>query len=167
MSELFYELGVRLRAGSTGNGAKPIVLVVLLPGYPGPVELERYYDLAREGMVFFAEVSDKDDRDIIADMVNNRQTGFGRDDIDAHILQLGAVKEGDYALFMQRIQAELHNCPALVDPEVISYLAGYISNFPTGMSDLMKILSGASEFAVQDQAAEITMKHIKMFYSKH
>lgn len=168
ISESFYELGRFLRAGSAGTGGKPIVLVVLLPGYPAPPELDRYYSIGREGMVFLAEIFDQDAIQEIRDRTERRVPGFRRDDIYPHLLELGLLKAGDGGLLINLIHGDPKNYPRLTDPEVLANINELIKG--TGnrrgisTSQLMKLLVGSLRFAMEDRADVVGIRHLNQFH---
>ena len=162
----FKALGTALRTrGAETGDPKPIVLVVLLPGYPSVVELEEYYRLAREGMVLLAEVLDVDATREITDKIDKSHENFRRDSIDAHVLPLGELKPGDDELLMARIQADLANCPAFSNGEVLASFKGLIQTRKVGVSQLMKLLIGVLENAMAEQANVVTVDHIIRYYN--
>jgi energy-coupling factor transporter ATP-binding protein EcfA2 len=163
MINSFYELGVALRLGRGRDGKRPVVAVVLLPGYPEPLELERFYGVARGCMVFLAEMFDPDSIDKVKNKVNRRLPGFQRDDIDPYILPLGTLKAGDDELLMQWIEGDLKNCPKLTGAYAEEYLKWLIREYPVGASQVIKLLVGVLGYAIDSKATEVTDKHIERY----
>ena len=165
MMDSYRALGLALRTrGAAAGTPKPIVLVVLLPGYPQPEELTRYYGLTREGMVFIAEIFEKGAIESITEKIETRHEMFRRDSIAAHVLQLGVLKPGDDELLAMCLQSDLQNCPRLTNSQVAAYLNRLIKGRKIGMAQLMKLLTGALQYAITEQANEVTLDHIARYY---
>jgi hypothetical protein len=165
IAESFYDLGVKLRMRGIAQGnPMPLVLLVLLPGYPSPEELKRYYGLAREGIIFMAEILHPDAIRDITEKIKARQDGFNRNNIDAHILPLGTLKAGDDDLLMTWMQANLHNCPGLTNGEVRGIIRELIQEKSVSISHLVKLLIGALRFAIKEHAGEVTVNHVARYY---
>ncbi len=162
----FYDLGVMLRTqGIAQNRPMPIVLLVLLPGYPDPEALQRYYKLAREGMVFMAEIFYPDAIRDITRRIEEERDGFNnRNNVYAHILRLGVLKVGDDDVLMTWMQADLPNCPGLTNSEVRARVKRLIQEKKISASQFMKLLIGALKVAMADQAAEVTVDHVMQYY---
>jgi hypothetical protein len=161
----FNELGIKLRTRGIAKGSpSPIVLLVLLPGYPSEEELKRYYSFAREGMIFMAEIFHPGTIQDITGKIKSRQDPFTRKAIDAHVLRLGTLKVGDDDLLMTWLQGDLQNCPALTNGEVRKKTNKLIQANKVSTSQFMKLLIGALKLAMEDQAVEVTNDHIYRFY---
>lgn len=151
-------------AASRGRAAD--VLVVLLPGYLEPQEIEEYYSVAREGMVFIAEMySPKDIADITAKVAQRRE-GFRRDTIDAHILQLGVLKAGDEEFLMRWIESDLKNGPKLMNDPVVANINGLLKGYSIGARELILLLMGVLKLAMEDNAKVVTLDHIARYYQQ-
>jgi len=166
IEESFHDLGVMLRTrGIAQNRPMPIVLFVLLPGYPSSEELKRYYGLAREGMVFMAEIFHPDVIQDITRKIEIERDGFNnRNNVYTHILRLGVLKVGDDDLLMTWMQADVPNCPGLTNSEVRAKVQKLIQEKKISASQFMKLLIGALKVAMVDQAAEVTVDHVIQYY---
>jgi hypothetical protein len=161
----FNELGIKLRTrGIAKANPSPVVLLVLLPGYPSEEELKRYYSFAREGMIFMAEIFHPGAMQDITGKIRSRQDPFNRNIIDAHVLRLGTLKVGDDDLLMTWLQGDLQNCPSLANGEVRKKTNKLIQANKVSTSQFMKLLIGALKVAIEEQAVEVTNDHIYRFY---
>jgi hypothetical protein len=168
IEESFHELGIKLRTRGIAQGSPmPLVLLVLLPGYPSAEELRRYYGLAREGMVFMAEVFDPDAIRDITRKIEEKQSGFNkRNDIYAHTLRLGLLKVGDDDLLMAWMQANLPNCPGLTNGQVRARVNELIQTKKISAYQFMKLLIGVLKYAIADHAVEVTEDHVMAYYQE-
>lgn len=137
----------------------PVVSVILLPGNPRPMEVARYYDLARKGMFFFAELFDKDDID---DFIRAKPT-FNRIGVDTHHLSLGVLKPGDATLLMDWIKRQGGNLPS-VPTAIKDHFDGLVDEHKIGISELAKLAWGTLSVAVSEAAAQVTHEHINRYY---
>jgi hypothetical protein len=169
IEEFFHDLGIMLRTrGIAQNMPMPLVLLVLFPGYPTSEGLERYYELAREGMVFMAEIFHPDTiRDITRKIYDERDGFNNRNNIYAHILRLGTLKLGDDDLLMTWMQANEPNCPGLTNGEVRASVQKLIQEKKISASEFMKLLVGSLKVAMADHATEVTVDHVLQFYQNN
>jgi hypothetical protein len=65
---------------------------------------------------------------------------------------------------MQWIQADLQNCPTLANAEVVATLNQLVREHKIGTSQLLKLLIGALRIARDEQAPEVTVRHIDMYH---
>ena len=170
IADSFQALHRKLKTRTAADGKiRPAVPVVLLPGYPSTRELERYYTLARGGMVFIAEIFDEDATRDIKEKIHKRHEGFHRDGVRGHILSLGVLKPGDEALLMAWIQEDqqkdLQSCPLLTNAEVVASLNTLIQGNEVSVSQLMKLLMGVLRIAMARSATEVTTEHILKYYA--
>lgn len=173
----FWELGRTLRArglAADNDEELPIVLVVLLPGYPNPVEIERCYRLAQEGMVFIAELFKQDAIKDIGEKIGAREEPFTRDGIDAKILPLGALDIDDVLLLTEWVQDDLRkrmrddpgNCPILVNDGFKVALNDYAGrNYKVGVGELMELLVAVVGYVMEGPDNEAVANHIVRYYA--
>jgi hypothetical protein len=165
IAESFNELGIKLRSRGIAKGnPSPLVLLVLLPGYPSEEELRRYFSFAREGIIFMAEIFGRDAIQDITEKINARQEPFRRNAVDAHVLPLGELKVGDDDLLMSWLETHLNNCPALTNGEVRDKLKKLVQAEKVSTSQFMRMLIGALKIAMDDHAAEVTSEHFYRFF---
>lgn len=161
MVESFRLLGRKLKMRGAADGqVRPVVSVVLLPGYPPTAELEKYYALAREGMVFIAEVFDPE---VIRD-ITEKAAKIERDAVRVRTLPLGVLKPGDDELLTKWIKADLENCPLLTNADVVAHFNRLVQERKISASRLMKLLIGVLRIAMNKSATEVTLDHIQMYY---
>lgn len=165
MADSFRMLGRRLRTRGAEDGkARPVIPVVLLPGYPVAAELEQYYKLVREGMVFIAEIFNPEVVRDVTEKVTKRYEGFERDGVRVRVLPLGVLKPGDDELLMKWIQADVRNCPQLTNAAVVADFNRLIQERKISVSRLMKLLIGVLRIAMAESKNEVTPDHIRMYY---
>jgi energy-coupling factor transporter ATP-binding protein EcfA2 len=159
----FQILGHALSARKVEDIRRPIVLIVLLPGYPTPDELREYYRISRPGMVFFAEMFDERHISFIA---NNRMDWFKRAEVDAHLLQMGVLNPGDQELVTTWLQENLRNCPDITDPQVLQSLSTFLKNQKIGISALMSFILGAVRCTHDARARKVELEHIMANFAR-
>lgn len=160
LAEKFRDLGQVLGSRVDGTGKLcPVVLAVVLDGYPTPDELALYYNNARPGMFFFAEVYDEEYIRKIAVM----RSGFNRRHAASHLLRLDVLKPGDPANFVNWIRHIGGNRPEIPNTLVDDINKNFI---PTGigMGELAKMTWGAIDNAAAENASQVTAMHIVNYY---
>lgn len=160
----FRDLGRVLGPRPSGNGSasQPIVLVVLLQGYPKPAEVAEYYSLARPGMFFFAELFESEDMRAITAMMPR----FNRFTTNAHLLPLNVLKPGDADLLVDWIRREGGNWPKVPHEIVRDYFDSIITRYKVGMAELTKLAWGTLGVAAAEAAHEVTVNHIAQYYEQ-
>jgi hypothetical protein len=167
MLESFRVLGAALRARRTATDSlRPVCLVALLQGYPSVEEIKLYYRLAREGMVFIAEIFDPDAIRGITGIMGRKDEGFNRSGVALHLLRLGALNTGDGERLMRWIQSDLQGCPSLTNPEFMASIDALIKIRKLGAAELIKLLIGTVRVAIAEQADEVTMHHVHMYFEQ-
>jgi energy-coupling factor transporter ATP-binding protein EcfA2 len=163
MMSSFRDLGrvLRLRKDGDGNALPPIVLAVLLQGYPRPSEIARYYTLARPGTFFFAEMFDREDIARLSAIWN----GFNRTDIDRHLLNMEVLKSGDARLLVDWIRREGGSWPEVPDEIIMEHFDG-ITKYKIGMAELAKLTWGTLGVAAAESAERVTVNHIARYYEQ-
>ncbi len=161
MAEKYRDLGLVLssRRGDARQRLFPVVLSVLLDGYPTPEELAQYYNNVRPGMFFFAEVYDEEH---IRKLVSMRST-FTRKSADAHLLELDVLKTGDPITFANWIRHIAGSRPEIPDT-LINDINRDIIPKGIGVGELAKMTWGAIENAVAENAPQVTAMHIVKYY---
>ena len=137
----------------------PIALVILLPGYPRPVEVARYYTLARKGMFFFAELFDKDDIEVF----RGERPAFNRAGVDTHHLTLSVLKLGDATLLVDWIKREGGNWPD-VPTAIKDHFDSLVDEHKIGISELVRLAWGSLSVAANEAAIQVTHEHINRYY---
>jgi energy-coupling factor transporter ATP-binding protein EcfA2 len=163
MMESFRDLGrvLSTRADGSGNALPPIVVAVLLQGYPRPSELEQYYSLARPGMFFFAEIFDHEDITAVTAMIPR----FNRVSTDARALPLDVLKPGDADLLMDWIRRQGGGWPVVPDDIVREYFDSIIQ-YRVAMAELAKLTWGTLNVAAAEAATEVTVSHVARYYAQ-
>lgn len=162
----FRTLGTALRTRGLAQGKPhPIVLVVLLPGYPMLQEIERYYGLAREGIIFLAEIYDPRLAEDVTGKFAQRNMPFNKDSVEAHVLKLDVLKPGDDILVTDWLQSDVENCPNFANLEVKEALSILVDRQKVSMAGFMKMVTSALRYAIEEQKCEVTVAHIMAFYA--
>lgn len=158
-TERFRELGRALGVLKDGKET-PIGVAVVLQGYPSPTEIALYYNVATKGMVFFAEIFEKDSIREIRRMVPT----FNRRGADCHILELGTMKPGDPDRFVTWIKSARDDLPP-VSAEVVNFFENRRVPQGDGAGEMVRVIWGAFAIAVAESSDALTMEHIAAFYS--
>lgn len=160
----FRDLGRVLGAQVTGNGQPlpPVVLVVLLQGYASPAEVQQYYNLARPGMVFFAEIFEQEAIEGISVM----RPSFNRVSTEAHLLAMDVLKSGDAERLVEWIKRQGGNWPEMPDGIVREHFERIIERYKIGMSELTRLAWSTLAIAAEEAAAEVTTTHITQYYEQ-
>jgi energy-coupling factor transporter ATP-binding protein EcfA2 len=161
VNESFRDLERVLSSRSDLNNVPepPIELVILLPGYPRPAEVARYYTFARRGLFFFAELFDKDDIEVFF----QTRSAFNRVGVDIHHLALGMLKLGDATLLVDWIKSEGGNWPD-VPMAIKDYFDRIVDKYSIGISELARLAWGALCVAADESASGVTHEHISRYY---
>jgi hypothetical protein len=150
--------GLLSSRSNSGKALPPIVLVVLLRRYSSPAEIAEYYDLARQGMIFFAEAFAE------LDAVKERERRFDREEADSLLLELDVLKTGDADLLIRRIRAEAGYLPE-VNAEVLRDIESIIASPPPmGAGELARMAGGALRIAAAEAAPELETRHIVQYW---
>ena len=162
MMESYRDLGrvLRDRVGSNGDAAPPVLLIVLLQGYPRPPELEQYYMLARPGMLFFAELFESEDMAKMAEMMPR----FNKHGTDVHLLAMDELKSGDADLLVDWIRQYGGNWPD-VPREIVRKYFDFIIRYKVGMSQLSKLTWGTLAVAAAESASSVSDEHVARYYA--
>jgi hypothetical protein len=165
MAESFRDLGRVLSVQTTGAGQPlpPVVLVVLLQGYASPAEVLQYYNLARPGMVFFAEIFEQEDIEGISVM----QPSFNRVSTEAHLLAMDVLKSGDAERLVAWIKSTGGNWPDMPDAIVREHFERIIEQYKIGMSELTRLTWRTLDIAAKQAAPEVTTMHITQYYEQN
>jgi energy-coupling factor transporter ATP-binding protein EcfA2 len=158
--DYYFQLSLQLAARMVAGVRRPIVLAVLLPGYPSPTEIEHYYASAQRGIIFFAEVFDVGD----TASISRKMVQFDRAGVDSCLLRLGTLKAGDVYLLAELITEGLPNTPVL-QSTVLEQCDLLIRERQVGTAELMKLLTGMLRIAVAEGAAEVTVLHMVKYYA--
>jgi energy-coupling factor transporter ATP-binding protein EcfA2 len=162
IDDSYYYLGPALRSGRsrTTQNAPPIVLIVLLPGYPTAAEVTRYYDLACPGTFFFAEVYEPDQ----IKMISNEMPNFNRPKTDIQHLVTSVLKSGDAELLADWIRRERPGRPELPSAVVRDRFDSLITHPRISVSELTRLAWGVLRFAAEDAADLVTDAHFAKYY---
>lgn len=156
---------LKWRVGADGT-RKPVVTVVLPPGYPDIKDIKQYYKLIREGMVFIVEIFSQDDIKAITENIDRRRDPFVLGRVNAHVMRLGELKRGDDKLLAQRLQKDLGNCPSLNNTETWNELGRLLNaGREVSASQMMKALTGAVKIAIEEGSGVVTGDHVKSFFA--
>jgi energy-coupling factor transporter ATP-binding protein EcfA2 len=164
MDRSFRDLGRVLGNRLDGNGdpIPPIVLAVLLQGYPRRAEVAQYYNLARPGMFFFAEMFEEEEIKAVTAM---RRT-FNRFGTDASILAMTDLKSGDAKRLVDWILRERGKHPEITR-ETRLHFDDIIDRYRIGVSELTRLAWGAWRVAEEEAADEVTTTHILKYYAQN
>jgi hypothetical protein len=160
LREAYRDLGRVLssRVDSQGN-PQPVLLIVLLQGYPRAAEVAQYYRLARPGMFFFAELFDKEQTAEVTAMMPD----FNRVATDVHHLALNILKSGDANLLVDWIRRNGGGGPEV--PEAISDLFNsFITECKMGIRELSKLAWGTLAIAAAEPTQFVTTDHVFKYY---
>jgi energy-coupling factor transporter ATP-binding protein EcfA2 len=155
----FFELGELLAAKRAAAGARPIVLAVLLQGYPKSAEVGDYYRVAVPGMIFFAEVYQRAD---IAD-ITRMLPEFKRFSAEAHYFALDTLKAGDADLLAFWIRNAGISWPFLAG-ETVDLINNAFIPRGVGMAQLTKLTWAAQRIARSEAATVVTTSHVAQYY---
>jgi hypothetical protein len=160
----FRDLGRILGAQVAGDGhpLPPVVLVVLLQGYASPAQVQQYYNLARPGMIFFAEIFEQED---IAG-ISTIRSSFNRVNTAAHLLAMDVLKSGDAERLVAWIKHAGGNWPDMPDAIVAEHFEGIIKKYKIGMSELARLAWRTLAIAAAQAAPEVTTSHIAQYYEQ-
>lgn len=160
----FHKLGSMLKmSGASGDNQKPVVVVVLLPEYPKVEEIERYYGLAREGMVFLAEIFNPGDIEIITEKIDRRRDPFDLDRVDAHVLRLSELNPGDEEKLAKWLQNDLADCPSLED--IMVALGSIVTaDRKVSAAEFLKMLTGVVGKAIEKGSNAVTWNDIMDYF---
>jgi hypothetical protein len=164
MWEKFRDLGHILAARQrTGGKRPPLVLVVLTQGYPKPAEIEKYYQFARPGLVFFAEVYQREHINRVRQMISE----WSRSEVTARDLPLNVLRAGDAEPLVKAIRHETGGAPEVnrtmvehIDQNIIATGDG------VGVGQFCLLVKGALGIAATQGATEMTNAHLLQFFSK-
>src|SRR5262249_32817560 len=152
------------RAGD-GDAQKPVVMVVLLPGYPQLEEIEQYYRLAGEGIGFIAEIVDPGITETITKKIDKKHSPFYTINTESNKLRLEQFKAGDDRLLARWLQNDLGNCPSLESDAIWADLGRIVNeDREVGVSQFMKTLTGVLERAIREGSNEVTRDHIMGYF---
>jgi hypothetical protein len=157
--DAFYELATLLATCQDDNGL-PVIVAVLLEGYPILAELNRYYNVAQKGMFFFAEMFTPADISEISDDERN----FNRNSADLYMLHLGPVKPEDLQTFADWIQGTGNNWPEFSDA-VLEEIGNSVILQKISVLDLAKMMWGAIHRAQQHGARQVAPIHFTEYYA--
>jgi hypothetical protein len=164
MIDSFKYLGDALRSRWDDSGVlqPPIVIVVLLPGYPKPSEIVKYHDLVQPGMFFFAEMFEPEH---IGNMIE-RMKGFKRSEAKVSHLATSVLKSGDAELIAEWIRSERPGAPELPDEIVSHRLVPLITQWQVSMSEFTRTALGVLDCAAAESAPRVTDDHFFQYYQQ-
>jgi hypothetical protein len=148
-----------LAAKRAAGGARPIVVAVLLQGYPKPAEVGDYYRVAVPGMIFFAEVYKQADITDITRMMPE----FRRFGAESHYFALNTLKAGDANLLAFWIRNSGISWPFL-SGETVDLINNTFIPRGVGMAQLTKLTWAAQRIAMSEAATMVTTKHVAQYY---
>lgn len=162
LADSFRDLGRVLGSRLDSQGAaQPVLLIVLLQGYPRPAEIEQYYQLARPGMFFFAELFEREEIAKVTTMMPD----FNRVTTGVHHLALSVLKSGDADLLVDWIRHNGGSWPEI--PKVVrDHFNNTITGYKVGIRELGKLAWGTLAVAAAEAAHRVTVIHIAKYYAQ-
>lgn len=159
-AERFHELGDFLRSRRDDNGLR-IVPAVLLQGHPAPAEVERYYNAAEKGMIFFAEIFEKDQIAGLDDIWRD----LNRREVTPHRLALDTLRPQDCRTFVRDLLGLGESWPVIPD-SIIDIVENVIiaSERGAGMREVINVMLGALEEARSAGASVVSEMHLIKYY---
>lgn len=159
-AERFHELGDFLGWRRDGDGMR-IVPAVLLQGHPTPGEVVSYYNAAEKGMIFFAEMFEKDQIAVLT----GRWRDLNRMDVLPHKLELDILKPNDFRAFVRGLCGLGDDWPMIpdsfidiVEEEIIATERG------AGMREVINVMLGTLGMARSENAREVSERHLIRYY---
>lgn len=171
VTEAFYDLGIVLDSRRDSNNL-PVVLMVLLQGYPTIAELTGYYNAAGRGMFFFAEMFQRSEWSSVIDNMSN----FNRNGADLRSLHLDDVKADDVQAFADWIEGPggswikenwgrrivADDIPAFTE-DFIADVRSYLFEVEFGARFFVTMMLGALRVAMEADAPEVRGIHLAAY----
>jgi hypothetical protein len=153
------KLSIILSSRVDGNGKTlpSVIVVALLRSYSAPAEIAEYYNnIMRKGMIFFAEAYEK------LDEIRELHPGFNRLEVNALMLELGALKAGDFGGLVQRLQREEPHLPTVPSTMIDSIEKEFIPR-RVSAGRLARLAVGVLEIAHGLAATELQQDHLDQY----
>jgi hypothetical protein len=148
------------------DAAKRPVAIVLLPTCPTAKEVLRYAAIARQGLIFFAEVADPQEaRQCDAELRDQRNSRF----LALH-LKVGKLKPGDGRLFANNVNlrhsetTSTASFPRMTDEVIDTHLEAMIKDPGMSILRLRRLASGACREAVRRGGATIEVVDVANYH---
>lgn len=165
LNDAYYHLSQALGSRQTEQGEPlpPVALAVLLPGYPKPAEVKRYYEIARPGIFFFAEVFE------VADIhaIRFEMPRLNRANVGVHHLGTGVLNPGDAYKLVDWFRGAGHDSPEFPDEIVRVHLNGPVEYYSkVSIRELTKLAWGLLCVAKEEAADRVTETHVARYYEQ-
>jgi hypothetical protein len=149
------------RMDADGNSLPPIIVVVLLRRYSTPSEIDEYYNnIMRKGMIFFAEAYEK------IDQIRALHSGFNRIEVNARMLELDVLKDGDIDLLVRRLRSEEPDLPNVSDRMIEAIERAFIPK-RVSAGELARLASGVLQMAADQGAPELLQDHLIQYFADY
>lgn len=148
------------RVDDKGNSLPPVIVVVLLRRYSAPAEIAEYYNRMRKGMIFFAEAYEK------LDEIRRLQPSFDRMEVNAHMIELDALKTGDFDNLVQRLQREEPGLPTVPNAMIDTIERAFIPE-RVSAGELARLALGMLYIAAEQAAPELLQDHYVQFLTDY
>lgn len=156
----FHALGRVLDSRLDSDGL-PVVLMVLLEGYPVATEILDYYYLAEKGMFFFAEVYEREQWA----RVTSDRSRFNRNGADFRSLHVDEVDRDDLREFAEWLKEKRSDLPQ-ISGSFLSKVAEESFLVQMGARSFLDAMWGALRIAMARGAPSVTEMHLLAYFEE-